>query len=153
MVTLTVLLLAKTMSRGFVGCIISWNVSFLSTMSSPKMVTAATQTPWPCTVVYGITTSLASSMKSTAPEINITGKGIYDTEKTSKRCYSNLLISLIQYRQKYWWSLNSPVWPQTDCTQILAEFKFVHLSGSVVISRLRYLITKPCVREIKLAVS
>ena len=37
-------------------------------MVSPKMAIAATQTPWPCVVVDGITTSLVSSVKSAGPE-------------------------------------------------------------------------------------
>ena len=105
MVTLTVLLSAKTMSRGFVGCIISWNVSFPSTMVSPKIVTAATQTPWPCVVVGEITTSLSSSMKSTVTKIYIRDQGTYDNldfcaidfsvRMSSKMCYRNLLIYLV----------------------------------------------------------
>ena len=71
MVTVVVFPPGETMSRGFVGCIISWNVSFPSTMVSPKMAIAATQTPWPCVVVDGITTSLVSSVKSAGPEVHI----------------------------------------------------------------------------------
>ena len=68
MVTVVVFPPGETMSRGFVGCIISWNLSFPSTMVSPKIAMAATQTAWPCAVVDGITTSLAYSMKSAEPE-------------------------------------------------------------------------------------
>ena len=54
-----------------------------------------------------------------------------------KRCYSNLLISLIPYSQKYWRSLNSAVWPQTDHTKIL-EFKFGGgISGPFIKERCR----------------
>ena len=84
MVTVTVLLSATTMSRGFVGCIISWNVSFPSTMVSPKMSMAATQTPWPCVVVDGITTSLVSSVKSAEPEVHI--------QKQDKPCSTYVLL-------------------------------------------------------------
>ena len=79
MVTVVVFPPEETMSRGFVGCIISWNVSFPSTMVSPKMAMAATQTPWPRAVVYGITTSLSSSTKSSETEVNIRDQGLYDT--------------------------------------------------------------------------
>ena len=68
MVTVVVFPPGETMSREFVGCIISWNLSFPSTMVSPKIAMAATQTAWPCAVVDGITTSLAYSMKSAEPE-------------------------------------------------------------------------------------
>ena len=30
----------------------------------------------------------------------------------------------LPYSQKYWWSLNLVVWPQTKRKKILAEFKF-----------------------------
>jgi len=63
-VTLAVLPDVRTMSLGLVGCIVTRNVSFPSTESSPMMVIAATQTPSPCSVVEGMTTSLSSSTKS-----------------------------------------------------------------------------------------
>ena len=47
MVTVVVFPPGETMSRGFTGCMITWNVSFPSTMVSPKMDTSATQTTWP----------------------------------------------------------------------------------------------------------
>lgn len=67
----TVVVPLETMSRGFVGRMITSNVSFSSTMSSPKMAMAVTQTPWPSTVVDGITTCMSSSMKSAVSEAHI----------------------------------------------------------------------------------
>ena len=71
MVTVVVPLSMETMSRGFVGRMITSNVSFSSTMSSPMMAMAATQTPWPCVVVDGITTCISSSVKSIVSEAHI----------------------------------------------------------------------------------
>ena len=89
MVTVTVLLSATTMSRGFVGCIISWNVSFPSTMVSPTMFMASTQIPWPCAVVGGITTCVTASVRSAVPKKHIQDHHTPRWEKKDSHCVMN----------------------------------------------------------------
>ena len=89
MVTLTVLLPATTMSRGFVGCIISWNVSLPSTRLSPTMIMAGTQTSWSCAVVGGITTCVTARVKSAVPKKHISDYHTPRWEKKDSDCVMN----------------------------------------------------------------